>query len=205
MVKNNINLNYNSTLEDSLLTFQCDDGLFPKDLFAARCYRNGSWIPNPSGHMCATSSAGRSDHNLYPYTINELLPCLLSANCGDPSPPDPSDGYIEPYTSTVEGTVVNRVHVCENGQQSQAEQIICSPHGQWERINGSTCPVMPNSNFISAELKNYDVILLISCRCKLCDYFPEFLIWCAGGVDSDDYYYIIYHQKERSAFNLAYL
>jgi hypothetical protein len=102
--------------------------------------------------MCATSSAGRSDHNLYPYTINELLPRLLSANCGEPSPP--SDGYIEPYTSTVEGAVVNRVHVCENGQQSwaQAEQISCSPYGQWESINGSTCYVMPGIivNFISA-------------------------------------------------------
>jgi hypothetical protein len=56
----NISLNYNSTLEDSLLTFQCDDGLFPSDIFTARCYRNGSWIPSPSGHICTTLSAGTS-------------------------------------------------------------------------------------------------------------------------------------------------
>ena len=58
IVSTNVSLNYSSTAEDSLLTFQCKDGLFPEGIFTARCYRNGSWIPSPSGHACATSSAG---------------------------------------------------------------------------------------------------------------------------------------------------
>ena len=75
MVKNNITLKYNSTLEDSLLMFQCDNGLFPEDLFIARCYKNGSWIPNPSSHICSNSSAGRKKpDNLYSYILaDELL------------------------------------------------------------------------------------------------------------------------------------
>ena len=56
---NNVSLNYGSTLEESLLTFQCRDGLFPEDVFTASCYQNGSWIPNPSSHTWANSSAGR--------------------------------------------------------------------------------------------------------------------------------------------------
>ena len=59
IVNSNVSLNYSSTLEDSLLTFQCKDGLFPEDVFTASCYQNGSWIPNPSSHTCANSSAGR--------------------------------------------------------------------------------------------------------------------------------------------------
>ena len=58
MVNSNVSLNFSSTLEDSQLTFQCEDGLFPEGLLLSRCYRNGSWIPNPSGHVCATSLAG---------------------------------------------------------------------------------------------------------------------------------------------------
>ena len=60
MANSNVNLNYSSTLEDSLLTFQCKDGLLPEDMFTSRCYRNRTWIPDPSGHACATSSAGNS-------------------------------------------------------------------------------------------------------------------------------------------------
>ena len=55
---NNVSLNYASTLEGSLLTFECEDGLFPDAVFTARCYRNGSWIPNPLNHVCVTSLAG---------------------------------------------------------------------------------------------------------------------------------------------------
>ena len=61
----------------------------------------------------------------------------MIVNCGDPSPPLGS--YLESYTSTTEGTVVNIVHVCKNGQQS-IEEIICSPDGEWEVINGGACP-----------------------------------------------------------------
>ena len=142
MVRSNISLNYTSTVEDSLLTFQCEDGLFPDDVFTARCYRNGSWIPNPSSHTCTTSSAGTSMTNHTQLLTNYCFDGLL-VNCGELSPP--SDGYLEPYTSTYEGAKVNRVQVCQNGQQSQIEQIICSSNGQWKIINGSTCSAIPGT------------------------------------------------------------
>ena len=119
-----------------------------------------------------------------------------SANCGDPSLA--SDGYIEPYTSTLEGVVVNQVHVCQNGQ-SQIEQIVCSTNGQWERINGSTCSAIPGIVIYIADKGIIDV-LLISCRCKLLDYFAGFLFWCAVGVNDDggnNYYNSVHRQEER--------
>ena len=84
MVSSNVSLNYSSTLEDSQLTFQCEDGLFPVGLFSSRCYQNGSWIPNPSGHVCATSSAGNNlclrhfhAHSIqFPYSIT-LQPTVV--------------------------------------------------------------------------------------------------------------------------------
>lgn len=53
------------------------------------------------------------------YVVTSPLP----ANCGDPSPP--SDGDLEPYTSTSEGAEVNRVHLCQNGRPD-VEEIVCS-------------------------------------------------------------------------------
>ena len=57
-------------------------------------------------------------------------------NCGDPFPP--LDGYLEPYTSTLEEAKVNVVHVCQDGQLA-VEESVCSSHGQWEVFNGSAC------------------------------------------------------------------
>ena len=67
----------------------------------------------------------------------------MIVNCGDPSPPLGS--YLESYTSTTEGTVVNIVHVCKNGQQS-IEEIICSPDGEWETVHGSNCTLLVDSS-----------------------------------------------------------
>ena len=58
MVSSDVYLNFSSTLEDSLLTFQCKDGLLPEGVFTSRCYRNGSWILNPSNHICGNSTSG---------------------------------------------------------------------------------------------------------------------------------------------------
>ena len=54
---------------------------------------------------------------------------------------------------------------------------------------------------IADELLLYNRPIINSCRCKLLDYFSEFLIWCAGGANSDDnitYYHNNIIQKERS-------
>ena len=59
---------------------------------------------------------------------------ISAVNCGDPLPP--SDGYLEPCSSTVEGAKVNKIHVCPDGQLA-VEESIGSSHGQWEVFNGS--------------------------------------------------------------------
>ena len=64
--------------------------------------------------------------------------CVHTANCGDPS--EPSDGYLESYTSTSLGARVNITHVCQNGLLA-TEEIVCSSNGEWETINGSSCLV----------------------------------------------------------------
>ena len=73
----------------------------------------------------------------------------MSVNCGDPSPP--SDGYLEPYTSTIEGARVNRVNVCQNGQLA-LEEITCNPEGQWELVNGSACPDTESDSKLTLNL-----------------------------------------------------
>ena len=72
------------------------------------------------------------------YTVSLLD--HTAANCGAPSPP--SDGYLEPYTSTSEGARVNRVHVCQNGQV-ETEEIVCNSDGQWEVSRSSVCTTKP--------------------------------------------------------------
>ena len=144
-MNSNVSLNYSSTLEDSLLIFQCKKGLFPDNIFIARCYQNGSWIPNPSDHACATSSAGTSQiahvANINNRELRSLLNNNNTANCGKPSPP--SDGYIEPYTSTTEGARIYIVHMCQNGQLA-FEIIICSSDEEWESVSGGVCLVVNN-------------------------------------------------------------
>ena len=72
-----------------------------------------------------------------------IFPSCTAANCGDPPPP--SDGYLEPYTSTIEGARVNRVHVCQNGQV-ETEEIVCNSDGQWEVSRNSACTIKPSIN-----------------------------------------------------------
>ena len=162
MVNSNISLNYGSTLENSLLTFQCKDGLLPNDVFTSRCYRNQTWIPDPLNHVCATSLASKIYNNYLLYRNNVSV--FLSANCGDP--PHPSDGYLEPYTSTIEGAKVNRVHLCQNGQLV-TEDVFCNPDGQWQSVNGSACPDTDSKSTvnllsaISGSLGSLAVVLLV--------------------------------------------
>lgn len=133
-MNSNVSVNYSSTLEDSLVTFQYEDGLLPDDVFRARCYKNGTWIPNPSSHVCATSSAGKLDKIGIKFCEHIIL--FLSANCDEPPPP--SDGYLEPYTSTSDGARVNQVHMCQNGQLA-VEVITCDSNGEWKSVNNNVC------------------------------------------------------------------
>ena len=60
---------------------------------------------------------------------------FIIVNCGDHLPP--SDGFIEPYTSTVEGARVTTVHQCKNGEHVS----VCHSDGEWETINDNACLV----------------------------------------------------------------
>ena len=140
VVNSNVSLALNSTLEDSLLTFQCKDGLYPNDVLTARCYSNRTWIPNPSGHVCATSLEGILICNYYMYCDNNNI---IAANCGDPSPP--SDGYLQSYTSTSERTKVKVVHICQNSDPV-IEEIVCTSEGEWESVNNNACVVITNED-----------------------------------------------------------
>ena len=53
----NVNVNYSSTLEGSMLHFSCVEGYLPSDVFTATCHPNGSWVPDPTSHVCTSASA----------------------------------------------------------------------------------------------------------------------------------------------------
>ena len=82
-------------------------------------------------------------------TLN--YPCT-AANCGDPPPP--SDGYLEPYTSTSEGARVNRVYICQNGQV-ETEEIVCNSDGQWEVSRSNACTIKPSIIIIKIFIPIY--------------------------------------------------
>ena len=54
----NISVNFSSTLEGSNLQFSCVEGYLPSDVISATCHSNGSWVPDPTSHMCTTAVAG---------------------------------------------------------------------------------------------------------------------------------------------------
>ena len=96
------------------------------------------------------------------HTVTIFPSCTLAANCGDPSPP--SDGYLEPYTSTSEGARVNRVHVCQNGQV-ETEEIVCNSDGQWEVSRSNACITKPSIIIVAIiwgdiHVKNIIIVLL---------------------------------------------
>ena len=65
-----------------------------------------------------------------------------AVNCGPPS--SPPNGYINPYTSTVEGGRVT--FACQNiHQKSPIEEVhtaVCNPNGNWEPDPVKLCSSM---------------------------------------------------------------
>ena len=58
LVDRNIKLNYNSTLEDSVLTLTCENEMFNMNIIGSDaevlnviCDSNGRWIPNPANFI----------------------------------------------------------------------------------------------------------------------------------------------------------
>ena len=54
---------------------------------------------------------------------------MFTANCGPL--PSPANGYVHPYTSTLEGA--SAIFTCQNGQHSGSGiTTVCTPAGKWE-------------------------------------------------------------------------
>ena len=55
---------YESTIEGSMITYHCDDGLVPNRTITATCMSNGQWHPNPISHTCQLPSTGEATYFL---------------------------------------------------------------------------------------------------------------------------------------------
>ena len=44
---------YTSTVEGSVVTFHCNEGLIPAEQMNTTCASNGSWTPNPAELICS--------------------------------------------------------------------------------------------------------------------------------------------------------
>ena len=70
--------NYAITFEGSLITFTCEDGLFPNVIITATCTGKGHWSTDPATYMCTntisttTSSTTNTDNT---DVINCLATC----------------------------------------------------------------------------------------------------------------------------------
>ena len=53
-----ITVNYSSTVEGSNSTFKCTEGFIPSDIVTATCHPNGSWVPDPTTHVCTIDPTG---------------------------------------------------------------------------------------------------------------------------------------------------
>ena len=55
LVNRNVKLNYNSTLDDSVLTLTCEnDTSTDEQILLVMCHSNGGWIPDPAQFTCAS-------------------------------------------------------------------------------------------------------------------------------------------------------
>ena len=66
---------------------------------------------------------------------------MYTANCGPL--PSPANGYVLPYTSTLEGT--SAMFMCQNGLQSEMTTR-CTRGGKWEPNPIDVCAVSGRLN-----------------------------------------------------------
>ena len=55
-------VNYTSTVEGSIATYQCDTGLIPEGVITAVCMENGKWAPDPIIMGCRLPGQGMCHH-----------------------------------------------------------------------------------------------------------------------------------------------
>ena len=70
----NAKLNYNSTLEGSVLILTCEnDTSTDKQTLNVTCHSNGSWIPDPADFICSESSFTVPPGSYLSYEEHKLL------------------------------------------------------------------------------------------------------------------------------------
>ena len=72
----NVALNYNSTLEGSVLTLTCpeNDTLIADEVLNATCNSSGKWIPDPTQFTCLLFTTVPPGTEIYYSIIDPLIP-----------------------------------------------------------------------------------------------------------------------------------
>ena len=75
LVNRNVKLNYNSTLDGSILILTCENetpiiNITDEQILIVICHNNGNWIPNPAEFTC---SSGISLVHLYLHVYQVVL------------------------------------------------------------------------------------------------------------------------------------
>lgn len=94
-------------MEGHNIAFSCPSGLIFIGPNTSTCTENGVWEPYPGEVKC------KGDHYMLIHHDNYYILRLPIANCGLPS--QPTNGYIVPYTSILEGAMVT--YTCWNVHQ----------------------------------------------------------------------------------------
>ena len=66
-MNSNVKLNYNSTLEGSVLTLTCpeNDTIADEEVLRVTCHSSGSWIPDPAQFACSSFTTVPSGEETY--------------------------------------------------------------------------------------------------------------------------------------------
>ena len=98
------------------------------------------------------------------YSLSILIDCHYLTEILACDPPSlPSNGYIIPYTSTVEGATVTYIFQMSNkiGHHSVCADVnftaVCNNNGQWEPASGDICFDSPGNG--SMVISRYVVLV----------------------------------------------
>ena len=130
-------------LMETNATFSCLPGLVFRGPYMSTCMENGEWEPDPRKAECLGKHT-----SIITECACALCFDLHSVDCNPPSLP--SNGIIYPYTSTIEGAVVN--FVCQKSALDLEENVslaVCNKHGKWDpnpaefcASEGTVCPLL---------------------------------------------------------------
>ena len=145
-------VNYTSTVEGSVLLYQCNPGFSPVGVMTAMCSTDGRWIPDVTCRkigLYMTMNRGKKRE-----LINEFA-SFISVDCGPPLAP--WNGSLESYSGTTEGSEV--FYSCNPGLVPEGRmRAVCNRNG-WS----------PNPANLHCILGNFQQICMIDDgTCLMC-------------------------------------